>query len=51
MKLIDNYQLEKTRKVIGSMNGKLSRKITVKLVGLRPKTYIYLTHDGSDGKT
>ena len=47
-----NYQLDrplpKGKKVIGLMKDELSEKIMTKIVGLRAKTYSYLTDDGSE---
>ena len=51
-----NYELdrilpkEKNKKVIGLMKDELGGKIMIKLVGLRAKTYNYLTDDGSEDK-
>ena len=38
------------KKVIGLMNGELSGKIMTKFLSLRPKTYFYITDDGSGDK-
>ena len=47
-----NYQLDrplpKGKKVIGLMKDELGEKIMTKIVGLRAKTYSYLTDDGSE---
>ena len=40
----------KNKKVIGLMKNELSRKITIKFVGLRKKTYSYLIDDISEDK-
>ena len=46
-----NYELDrplpkgKNKKVIGSIKKELGRKITIKIVGLRAKTYNYLIHE------
>ena len=51
-----NYELDrplpkgKTKQVIGLMKDELGRKIMTKFVGLRAKTCIYLTNDGSEDK-
>ena len=51
-----NYELDKPlpkgkiTKVIGLMKDELDGKITIKLVGLRAKTYSYLIDDGSKDK-
>ena len=47
-----NYQLDrplpKGKKVIGLMKDELGEKVMTKIVGLRAKTYSYLTDDGSE---
>ena len=51
-----NYELgtplpkEKNKRVIGLMKDEISGKIMVKFVGLRAKTYSYLTDDGKEDK-
>ena len=50
-----NYELdhclnEKIKKVIGLMKDELGWKIMAKFVGLRAKTYSYITDDGSEDK-
>ena len=51
-----NYELdrplpkEKNKKVIGLLKDELGGKIVEKFVGLRTKTYSYLTYDGSKDK-
>ena len=40
----------KNKKVIGLMKNELSRKITIKFVGLSKKTYSYLIDDISEDK-
>ena len=46
-----NYELDRPLlKVIGLMKDELARKIMIKLVGLKAKTYISLIDDGSEGK-
>ena len=40
----------KYKKVIGLMNDKLGRKIMIKFVGLRAKTYSYLIDDRNEDK-
>ena len=49
-----NYQLDrplpKGEKVIGLMKDELGEKIMTKTIGLRAKTYSYLTDDGSEDK-
>ena len=51
-----NYELDrplpigKNKKVIELMKDELVGKVTVKLVGLRAKTYSYLIGDGSEDK-
>ena len=40
----------KNKKLIRLMKDELRRKIITKLVGLRAKTYMYLTVDGSENK-
>ena len=51
-----NYELDrplpkgKTKQVIGLMKDELGRKIMTKFLGLRAKTCIYLTNDGSEDK-
>ena len=51
-----NYELDrplperKAKNVIGLMKDELGRKIMTKFVGLRVKTYSYLTDDGSEDK-
>ena len=46
-----NYELDRPLlKLIGLMKDELARKIMIKLVGLKAKTYIYLIDDGSEGK-
>ena len=44
-KNIDHY-LKKKKKVIGLMKDELGEKIMKEFVGLRAKTYSYLTDDG-----
>ena len=48
--LIDHCLKEKIKKVTGLMKDELGRKIMTKFVGLRAKTYSYLTDDGSEDK-
>ena len=49
-----NYKLDrplakgKNKKVIGLMKDNLGKKLMIKLVGLRAKTYSYLMDDGSE---
>ena len=51
-----NYELDrpfpkgKNEKVIGLIRDELSGKIIAKFIGLRAKTYIFLTDDGSKDK-
>ena len=40
----------KNKKVVSLMKDELGGKIITKLVTLRPKTYLYLTHDGKEDK-
>ena len=40
----------KNKNVIGLMKDELGRKIVIKFVGLRAKTYSYLIDDGSEDK-
>ena len=44
------YQKEKSRKVIGLVKDELGGIIKIKYLGLRAKTYSYLTDDGSKDK-
>ena len=41
---------EKNKKVIGLLKDELGGKVMTKFVGLRAKTYSYLTDDGSENK-
>ena len=51
-----NYELDrsipkiKNKKVIGLMEHKLGRKVIIRFVGLRAKTYSYLTDDSAEDK-
>ena len=47
---IDHFQKEKNEKVIELMKNTLGRKIMIKFVGLRAKTYRYLIDDSSEYK-
>ena len=47
MKLIDHYQKEWIKKVLGLIKDELGGKITSEFVALRPKTYSYITDDDS----
>ena len=47
---IDHCLKEKIKKVIGLMKDELDGKTMTKFVGLRAKTYSYLTDDGSEDK-
>ena len=46
----DCFQWVKTKKIIGLFEDELDGKIIAKFVGLRAKTYAYLTDDGSKHK-
>ena len=45
-----HYQKEKIKRVIGLIKDELGGKIVTQFVGLRAKTYSYLTDDGSEGE-
>ena len=47
MKLIDHYQKEWIKKVLGLIKDELGGKITREFAALRPKTYSYITDDDS----
>ena len=51
-KTMEKKKMEKTKKkkVIGLMKDKLGGEVKTKSVGLRAKTYDYLTSDGSEDK-
>ena len=48
--MIDHYQKEKIKKVIGLTKDELGGKIMTKFIVLRPKTYNYLINDSSKDK-
>ena len=50
MKLIDHYQQERIKKVIGLIKDELGGRIIREFVALRRKTYSYLTDDCKEDK-
>ena len=46
--MIDRYQMEVNKKVIGLMKDELGKKTMKKFVGLRTKSYSYLIVGGSE---